>query len=125
MVMPHAVQSVQKGIHVQGNGPIMRLFEVRAKKGCSDELLRKFATTSADVVRHEPGNEGYFFGRGVAVDEDVVVFASLWKDMNSVRQRFGEDWQSSFLPAGYEDLIDECSVRHIDLSSGWHVQLAD
>lgn len=105
------------------NGPIMRLFQVKAKKGCADELLGKFATKSADVVRQEPGNEGYFFGQGVAVDDDIVVFASFWKDLNSVKQRFGEDWQSSFLPSGYEALIDECSVRHIDLSSGWHVQL--
>jgi len=105
------------------NGPVMRLFQVRAKKGCADELLSKFATTSANVVRQEPGNEGYFFGPGIAADEDVVVFASFWKDLDSVKKRFGEDWQSSFLPPGYENLIEECSVRHIDLSSGWHVQL--
>jgi hypothetical protein len=52
-----------------------------------------------------------------------VVFASIWKDLDAVKERFGEDWQVSFLPAGYEDLIDECSVRHIDLSAGWHVQM--
>lgn len=105
------------------HGTIMRLFQVKVKKGCAEELLRKFATTSAEVVQHEPGNEGYFFGQGVAVDEDIVVFASFWRDLNAVKQRFGEDWQSSFLPSGYEALIDECSVRHIDVSSGWNVQL--
>ncbi|NJN05242.1 MAG: hypothetical protein HC814_00880 [Rhodobacteraceae bacterium] len=90
-----------------------------------DELLLKFATTSADIVRNKPENEGYFFGRSVAVNKDFAVFASFWKDLNSVKERFGEDWQSSFLPPGYEDLIEECSVRHIDLSAGWHVQLDD
>ena len=105
------------------SGPIMRLFEARAKPGCADALLRKFATTSADVVLSEPGNQGYFFGQGLVRDDGVVVFASMWKDLDSVRARFGQDWQRSFLPAGYEDLIDECSVRHIDVGSGWHVQL--
>ena len=104
-------------------GPVLRLFQVQAKKGCAEELVIKFSTTSADVVRDEPGNVGYFFGRGVAVDEDVVIFASLWSDMGAVKQRFGEDWDKSYLPAGYAALIDECSVRHIDLSAGWHVQL--
>ena len=104
-------------------GPIMRLFEVQTKPGCADELMRKFSTTSAEVVRNEPGNEGYFFGRGVPGDDNVVVFASIWKDLKSVKNRFGENWRSSFLPPGYEDLINECSVRHLDLSSGWHVQL--
>lgn len=103
-------------------GPIVRLFEARPQPGCADILLEKFASTSADVVRGSPGNEGYFFGQGLAHDDGVVVFASMWTDLDSVKARFGEDWQRSFLPEGYEDLIDECSVRHIDLGAGWHVQ---
>lgn len=105
-------------------GPVLRLFEVRTKKGCAEQLLRNFATTSADVVREEPGNRGYFFGRGIATDEDTVVFASVWKDLDAIKTRFGAEWQVSFLPDGYENLIDECSVRHIDMSGGWHVQPA-
>lgn len=104
-------------------GPILRLFQVQARDGKAEELLAKFATTSADVVRQEPGNEGYFFGRGVAGDDGTVVFASLWKDLDAVKKRFGEDWQKSYLPSGYEAMIEECSVRHIDLSSGWHIKL--
>ncbi len=102
-------------------GPILRLFQVQAKPGCVDTLMNKFATTSADVVRGEPGNEGYFFGRGVANDQGMVVFASVWANMDAVKKRFGEDWQESFLPEGYADLIDTCSVHHIDMTTGWHV----
>ena len=104
-----------------GNGPIMRLFEVRIRAGYAEALMRKFATTSADVVRNEPGNAGYFFGQGVATDADKLVFASLWRDMDAIRQRFGDNWQKSFLPEGYEDMIEEHSIRHIDLSEGWFV----
>ena len=103
------------------NGPVLRLFEVRTKEGCVKKLIDKFATTSAEVVRNEPGNAGYFFGRMVENDGSIVIFASMWKDMAAVKDRFGDDWQSSYLPPGYEELIDECSVRHFDLSSGWHV----
>lgn len=107
------------------NGPIMRLFEVTAKPGCVPVLLEKFAGTSADVVRNEPGNQGYFFGQGIAgatgtEEDDTVIFASLWQDMEAVKARFGAEWQQSFLPPGYEDLIESCSIRHIDLSEGWH-----
>ena len=107
------------------SAPIMRLFQVRAKPGCAAELIRKFAITSADVVRGEPGNRGYFFGHGISSDDDYVVFASIWQDLDAVKARFGDAWQTSFLPPGYEDLIDECSIRHIDISSGWHVELRD
>lgn len=104
-------------------GPIIRLFEVRAKSGCAGKLIEKFARTSADVVKGEPGNQGYFFGPGMDSDDDYVVFASLWQDLDAVKARFGDAWQTSFLPPGYEDLIHECSIRHIDASAGWHAKL--
>lgn len=107
------------------NGPVLRLFQVQAKPGCAGDLMKKFATTSAQVVNGEPGNEGYFFGRGIAHDDDYVVFASIWTDLDAIKTRFGEDWQDSLLPPGYEALIEDCSVRHIDLGAGWHVDLTD
>ena len=102
-------------------GPILRLFEVKVRDGHAETLLRKFSTTSADVVRGEPGNRGYFFGQGMLNDAGRLVFASLWKDLNAIKQRFGEDWQASFLPKGYEDMIEEHGIRHIELGGGWFV----
>ena len=106
----------------QGKQLIMRLFHVRTKKGRATELIEKIATTSADVVQHEPGNKGYYFGAGVEADEDIVVFASFWVDMDAIKARFGEAWKVSHLPAGYEDLIETCWVQHIDVGRGWNVQ---
>jgi quinol monooxygenase YgiN len=105
----------------QGAGPILRLFEVTARPGCAAALLEKFATTSVEVVDGEPGNEGYFFGRELATEGETVVFASIWRDLDAVQARFGDEWRESFLPEGYEALIETCSVRHVDLSDGWHV----
>ena len=104
-------------------GPILRLFQVRAKPGCAAELVRKFGVTSADVVRGHPGNLGYFFGQGAEADEDYVVFTSVWSDLDAVKARFGDTWTESFLPPGYEDLIEEHSIRHIDVGAGWHVDM--
>ena len=106
---------------ISGTGPVMRLFEVKVRDGYAEALLKKFSTTSANVVRNEPGNQGYFFGQGMLTDADRLVFASFWNDLNAVKRRFGEDWQASFLPEGYEDMIEEHSIRHIDLSNGWFV----
>ena len=100
---------------------VLRIFEVRTKPGCVDQLLQNFATTSADVVEGHPGNSGYFFGKCVQGGENVVLFVSVWQDLDAVKTRFGEDWQVSYLPAGYEDLIEDCTVRHFDVGEGWHV----
>ena len=104
-------------------GPILRLFQVQAKPGQGPALVEKFGTTSADVVRGQPGNAGYFFGQGVEQDGDYLVFASVWDSLDAVKARFGAEWQTSFLPPGYEAYIDTCSVRHIAMGKGWHVAL--
>ena len=103
-------------------GPLLRIFEVRARPGCASRLLENFDTTSAGVVRGKPGNQGYYFGRCVQGGEDTVMFVSVWDDLDAVKAHFGDDWQNSHMPAGYEDLIEECSVRHFDMTAGWHVQ---
>ena len=105
------------------SGPVLRVFQVQTKPGCTAELIAKFEVTSAQVVRGHPGNLGYFFGHGVEADENYVVFTSIWRDLDAVKERFGDKWQESFLPPGYEDLIEECSIRHIDVGAGWNVDL--
>ena len=110
------------GDEKSGTGPIMRLFEARIRDGYAESLMEKVATTSADVVRNEPGNAGYFFGQGVAADADRLVFVSFWDNLDAIKRRFGDDWQSSFLPEGYEEMIEEHAVRHIDLGNGWFVR---
>ena len=107
---------------LETSGPVMRLFEAQAKPGRAEALVRKFAKVSVEVVRDQPGNQGYFFGRRIDGETEVVVFASIWKDLRSVKERFGADWQLSYLPEGYADLIDDCSVCHYDLGAGWHLR---
>ena len=102
------------------SGSILRVFEARAKPGCADSLVTRFATTSADVVRNQPGNQGHFFGKRVSDGDDVFLFVSIWRDLNAVKTRFGGNWESSFLPAGYSELIEECSLKHFALRTDWH-----
>lgn len=106
---------------MENGGPLLRIFEVRTKPGCAAKLLENFATTSAEVVRDEPGNVGYFFGHCVEGGEDTVMFVSLWESLDAVKARFGDDWHVSYMPPGYQDLIDECSVRHFDMAGRWNV----
>ena len=77
------------------SGPILRLFQVRAKPGCAAELIEKFRVTSAEVVRGYPGNLGYFFGHGVEADEELCRLhvgleksrrceGAIWRHMEGV-----------------------------------------
>lgn len=67
------------------NESIMRVFEVRAKPGCSDELVKKLANTSVSVVSGKSGNLGYFFGKKTSSDGHDFVFVSIWKNLDSIK----------------------------------------
>ena len=101
-----------------GEGPVLRMFEVWAKPGCADILMEKFASTSAGVVQGHPGNLGFVFGRDIKVDANYVMFVSVWQDVEAVKKRFGDDWQESFLPPGYEALIERHALRHVAVGEG-------
>lgn len=92
---------------------IMRVFEVRALPGKSAALKKKFADTSVSVVDGKPGNLGYLFGTSLSTDDHDLVFISMWNNMDSIKSNFGDQWQESYLPEGYEELIESCCVRHV------------
>ena len=100
---------------------ILRVFEVRAKPGNAAELKRKLSDTSVSVVSGKPGNLGYLFGENLSSDENDLVFISLWRDLESVKSRFGDEWQESFLPEGYEEMIESCSIRHIEVEGEFNI----
>ena len=93
---------------------ILRVFDVRAKPGKAGLLKQKLSDTSVSVVEGKPGNLGYFFGETISSDGNDLVFISVWENLESVKSRFGEQWEKSHLPEGYEEIIESCSIRHIE-----------
>ena len=93
---------------------ILRVFEVRAKAGNTDVLKKKLSDTSVAVVKGKPGNIGYFFGANLSSDANDLVFISVWEDLESIQSLFGEKWEESFLPEGYDEIIESCSIKHIE-----------
>ena len=94
---------------------ILRIFEVRAKSGNAELLKQKLSDTSVSVVEHKQGNLGYFFGDNLTSDENDLVFISVWEDLESIKSLFGEEWEESFLPEGYDEIIESCSIKHIKI----------
>jgi hypothetical protein len=93
---------------------LMRVFEARPRPGRGEALAAKLATTSVDVVRGRPGNLGHLLGS--TADGEGLLFISLWRDLEAVKARFGDDWDTSYLPPGYAQLIESCSIEHLEVS---------
>ena len=94
---------------------VLRVFEARAKPGKAQELREKFAVTSVAVVDGKPGNLGHLAGTNVSTGDHDLVFISVWDNLESIKTVCGEAWQSSFLPEGYDALIESCRVYHLDV----------
>jgi hypothetical protein len=76
------------------SGSILRIFEARAKPGCADSLAKKFATTSVDVVRNQPGNQGHFFSPrnvryGGHIGSQMLAASISHDDPDIAARRFG------------------------------------
>lgn len=96
--------------------PILRIFTARAKPGCERALAQKLASTSVDVVQNEPGFLGYLSGGPATSGGRNFVFASVWRDVDALKARFGKQWRDSYLPSGYAEVIEECAVEHYHLT---------
>ena len=92
---------------------ILRVFEVRARQGNATLLKQKLSDTSVSVVQGKPGNLGHMFGEVISTDENDLVFVSVWKDLDAVKARFGEEWEQSFLPAGYGDIGKRTAIHSV------------
>ena len=95
---------------------ILRVFDVRAKPGKAELLKQKLSDTSVSVVKGKPGNLGYFFGGNISSDGNDLVFISVWENLASIKSNFGEEWEKSYLPEGYEEIIESCSIKHIEFN---------
>lgn len=93
---------------------ILRVFDVRAKPGKVELLKQKLSDTSVAVVKGKPGNLGYFFGENISSDGNDLVFISVWENLDSIKSHFGEEWEKSYLPEGYDEIIENCSIKHIE-----------
>ena len=96
------------------NKSILRVFDVRAKPGKAALLKQKLSDTSVSVVDSEPGNLGYFFGENISSDGRDFVFISVWENLESITLKFGDGWEKPYLPEGYEEIIETCSIKHIE-----------
>ena len=108
--------SQNESLELRSSVPIMRVFRARARQGCNRALADKLATSSVQVVQGQPGFLGYLVAGPATESQHEFIFASIWRDADALKARFGHEWRDSLLPSGYAELIEECSVEHYHLT---------
>jgi quinol monooxygenase YgiN len=108
--------SENESYEIRPSVPIMRVFRARARQGCKGALADKLATSSVQVVQGQPGFLGYLVAGPAVERRHEFIFASIWRDADALKARFGPQWRDSLLPPGYAEVIEECSVEHYHLT---------
>jgi quinol monooxygenase YgiN len=96
--------------------PIARVFRATAAPGRRDELVQRFHSSSAALVRSKGGCLKYRILEPIDASAPEVVFESIWRDLDAVKVAFGDAWQQSHLPEGYSTLMTAYSVHHFLVS---------
>jgi hypothetical protein len=93
-------------------GSFGQLPRLDAEMNCSENFtprLRLWSTVRRDVLNIEFSNQW-------TRRRSEVVFESVWRDVDAVKEAFGDGWQQSYLPEGYSVLITAYSVHHFLVS---------
>ena len=96
--------------------PIARVFRATAAPGRRDELLQRFHSSSAALVKSKVGCLKYRILEPVDASTPEIIFESVWRGLDAVKVAFGDAWQQSHLPEGYAALMTACSVHHFLVS---------
>jgi len=96
---------------------IIRIFRVTVHDGKQAEFERFFREIAAPHVRSQPGLVSLRMGKPLPSSPCEFVMVMLWKDLDSVKQFAGNNWQQAVIMEEERDLIRQVSVRHFELMS--------
>lgn len=92
---------------------IIRVFTARPKPGKTQELLQLATEISIPFVDRQPGLIARYTGTGMGATGEELVFISVWRDLDGLKNMTGDDWESEVIPdQRIGELIESSSVRN-------------
>ena len=91
---------------------IVRIFRVRILEGKLNEWQQKVEKYSIPWMRQQEGLIAFYPGKPIDEQSREFSMTSVWKDLDSVRQSVGEDWQQAVLLADEADLVESVEMHH-------------
>jgi len=93
---------------------IIRIFRAKVHDGKQADFERFFLDTAVPHVRKQSGLISLGIGRPESSTPDEFVMIMRWKDLDSVKEFAGADWQSAVILEEERHLIREVSVHHYE-----------
>ncbi len=91
---------------------ITRIFRVKVHKNCADEFEKAYKEVSIPLVKSQKGFESLSTGKPLTDKSLEYVMISYWKDLESLQNFVGENWEAALIPDGMEKFVDDCWLHH-------------
>jgi transposase/quinol monooxygenase YgiN len=95
---------------------IIRVFSARLKPGARDAYEDLCQRVSVPLMSAQPGFLTWRMGAERPGRPDDFVFISLWRDLESLKNFTGEQWEAASILPGEADLLERVAVQHYDES---------
>lgn len=100
---------------IQGGWPmIMRIFQVVVKPGKEKEFSNFFHQTAIPLMRRTEGIVQVLPGRARAESPREFSFVMVWKDLKSLKDFVGDDYESPHIDPSEAELVESRTIKHYD-----------
>lgn len=94
---------------------IMRIFQVVTHPGMEEAFGQYFHETAIPMMRETEGVVSILPGAPRPNHPREFSFVMIWKDLDSLKAFFGEDYQDPHIDDAEADLVQFRTVKHYDL----------
>ena len=93
---------------------IMRIFQVVARPGKEEEFGKFFHDTAIPLMRNTDGIVQVLPGAPRMESPREFSFVMVWKDLESLRNFVGDDYQSPHIDPVEAELVETRTIKHYE-----------
>ena len=94
---------------------IIRIFQVRTRPEKEEEFSKFFHETAIPLMRATEGIVSVLPGAPRPDSPREFSFVMVWRDMKSLIEFVGEDYQSAHIDPAEAELVETRSIKHYEL----------
>ena len=91
---------------------IVRIFRARIRKGRLADWQQKVEDHSIPWLECQDGLVAFYPGKPLDAECNKFSMTSIWRDVESLRNAVGDDWQKAVLLEDEGDLVQAVKMHH-------------
>lgn len=94
---------------------ILRIFQVMTRPGKEEDFSKFFHGTAIPLMKRTEGIVSVLPGAPMPDHPRAFSFVMVWRDLESLKQFVGEDYESPHIDPAEAELVESRSITHYEL----------